>query len=101
MPIIVPPWPWERIHSLKSKPEVTHMHKKYSCILPQNIGTVPTVRWVDELETAQITGLSVHTLRAHRHLRRGIPYTKIGRSVRYSVFDVESFMKQHRVDPAR
>ena len=53
--------------------------------------------WVTESTAASITGLSVHTLRAHRLYRKGIPYSKVGRSVRYSWADVVSFMESRRV----
>ncbi len=53
--------------------------------------------WVTESTAASITGLSVHTLRAHRLYRKGIPYSKVGRSVRYSCADVVSFMESRRV----
>ena len=54
-------------------------------------------RWLQEKEVAEITGLSVHTLRAHRLKRKGIAYCKIGRSVRYSLKDVKNFMETNRI----
>ena len=54
-------------------------------------------QWVTESTAASITGLSVHTLRAHRFYRKGIPYSKVGRSVRYSWADVVSFMESRRI----
>lgn len=56
-----------------------------------------SVRWLSEKEAAVLTGLSVHTLRSHRQHRRGIPYSKIGRAVRYSLDDVVAYMTEHRV----
>ena len=56
-----------------------------------------TVRWLTERQVAELTGFSVHTLRAHRLKRRGIPYAKIGRSVRYSIQDVKAYMAQNRI----
>lgn len=68
-----------------------------------NIGGVerteaPDTQWVSEKTAAQLTGLSVHTLRGHRLRRKGLPYTKVGRSVRYSTIDIASFMQAHRID---
>ena len=56
-------------------------------------------RWLDEREVSNLTKLSLSTLRAHRFLRKGIPYFKIGRSVRYCWDDVATFMDNHRIAP--
>ncbi len=55
-------------------------------------------QWVSEKTAAQLTGLSVHTLRGHRLRRKGLPYTKVGRAVRYSTTDIVSFMQAHKID---
>ena len=49
-------------------------------------------RWLDEREVSCLTRLSLSTLRAHRFYGKGIPYSKVGRSVRYSLADVTTFM---------
>ena len=54
-------------------------------------------QWLDEKKVAAITGLSVHTLRAHRQHGIGIPYAKIGRSVRYLLEDIQTWMKARRI----
>lgn len=54
-----------------------------------------------EQEVSQMTGLSLSTLRAHRFKRTGIPYIKIGRSVRYRVCDLEAYLTEHRIVPAK
>ena len=54
-------------------------------------------KWLTEKETARLVSLSVHTLRAHRQRHVGIPYAKIGRSVRYALTDVNAFMSEHRI----
>ena len=54
---------------------------------------------LNEKQTAKLFGKSVHTLRNDRHCRRGIPYIKIGRSVRYSLGDIQEYIKSKRVDP--
>jgi hypothetical protein len=55
-------------------------------------------RYLNEHETAEITGLSVFTLRNDRHLKRGLPYSKIGSCVRYSTRDIHEFMARHRIE---
>ena len=54
--------------------------------------------YVTEKEVSRITGRGVQTLRNDRHLGRGIPYCKIGRSVRYKLDDVYDFMEQRRIE---
>jgi hypothetical protein len=49
-------------------------------------------KWIDEKEVARITGRALATLRNDRSRGRGIPYAKIGRSVRYNEEDVYAFM---------
>ena len=53
---------------------------------------------IDEKSLAKILSKSLQTLRNDRFLKRGIPYLKVGRSVRYSVDDVENYLKDSRVD---
>ena len=43
-------------------------------------------------EVANLTGLSRETLAQWRSQRRGIPYLKIGRSVRYAFADVQAYL---------
>jgi len=54
-------------------------------------------RWLTEKQVASLTGLSVHTLRRHRQRRCGIPYAKLGRSVRYSEVAVLTHMASRQV----
>lgn len=56
-----------------------------------------TIKLLTPEEVADITGLSVGTLAQWRSQRRGIPYLKIGRAVRYDVADVELYLKGCRV----
>ncbi|MBE6442107.1 MAG: helix-turn-helix domain-containing protein [Desulfovibrio desulfuricans] len=58
-------------------------------------------RWLSETEVSEITGISLSTLRKHRLSNIGIPYYKIGRSVRYKIADVLCFMETKRVAPRR
>jgi len=48
-------------------------------------------------EVANLTGLSVETLAQWRSQRRGIPYLKIGRTVRYDPADVQTYLEGCRV----
>jgi len=56
-------------------------------------------QYVKEQTVSEITGYKLPTLRNHRHLRKGIPYIKAGRSVRYDPADVEAYMQKNRIDP--
>ena len=48
-------------------------------------------------EVAHLTGLSRETLAQWRSQRRGIPYLKMGRSVRYALADVQAYLEGCRV----
>ncbi len=54
-------------------------------------------QYVTEVVTSEITGISIQKLRNDRWLRRGIPYVKVGRSVRYAVDDIVDFMNSHKI----
>jgi Helix-turn-helix domain len=54
-------------------------------------------RYIDEQEVARITGRALSTLRNDRFCRKGIPYYKVGRSVRYRLDDVVQFMESCRI----
>lgn len=50
--------------------------------------------YLDEKQAAVLTGLAVTTLRNQRHLRKGLPYLKVGaRSVRYRTVDLIAYME--------
>ncbi len=55
---------------------------------------------LSEEEVASITGLSVETLAQWRSQKRGIPYLKIGRAVRYDPVDVQKYLEGCRVSVA-
>ena len=55
------------------------------------------LKYIGEREVSKITSRALPTLRNDRHNRRGIPYIKIGRSVRYSLRDVIAFMENNKV----
>ena len=56
-----------------------------------------TIKYLNEKQLSEFTGIAVQTLRNWRQLRRGFPYSKVGRAVRYSVTDVEQFMESRKV----
>jgi predicted DNA-binding transcriptional regulator AlpA len=56
-----------------------------------------TTRYIGEKEVARITGRALPTLRNDRHRRRGIPYVKMGRSVRYNLEDVIEYMESRKI----
>ena len=54
-------------------------------------------KWINEEETAKMIGRGLQTLRNDRFLGKGLPYYKLGKSVRYLVDDVLTFMEQRRI----
>jgi hypothetical protein len=65
---------------------------------PVNQNVSVRSRWISEKDAAKIMSVSVSTLRAHRFLRKGLPYIKVGRAVRYSLEDITNFMQAHRIE---
>lgn len=55
------------------------------------------MQWINEDAVSQLTGMSLSTLRSWRFKGLGPAYSKVGRSVRYGVDDVEHFMLSHKV----
>lgn len=53
---------------------------------------------LNEKQVAEMLSCSLSKLRADRWLNRGVPYTKIGRGVRYQEADVLRFVEAHRVE---
>jgi predicted DNA-binding transcriptional regulator AlpA len=58
----------------------------------------PLPRYVGEHEAAQVLGFSVSTLQNWRSSRRGPAYLKCGRSVRYLLSDLISWIEKGRVE---
>jgi len=54
-------------------------------------------QYLKERQVALMTGRAVQTLRNDRAMRRGIPYSKIGKSVRYGLTDVITFMESRKI----
>ena len=64
----------------------------------ENIAELFKKPYLNETETAALTGRAIPTLRNERHLRRGLPYLKVGgRSIRYKLQDVIAFMEGRRI----
>ncbi|MFC1733564.1 helix-turn-helix transcriptional regulator [candidate division KSB1 bacterium] len=56
-------------------------------------------RYITEIQVSEITSLALSTLRNQRFEGRGIPYCKIGKSVRYNKDDVIQYMEQRKITP--
>lgn len=55
--------------------------------------------YLNEKQVSEMTGRALSTLRNDRHLRRGMPYLKIGKSIRYSQSDVITWMEERKITP--
>lgn len=67
----------------------------------KRLETVPhpdSRRFVDEHIVSQVTGYALQTLRTWRHQRRGFPYYKIDRSIRYDLDECFKYMDDHKID---
>jgi hypothetical protein len=55
--------------------------------------------YLNEKEVSALTGRAISTLRNERFMRKGLPYYKLpgGRSVRYKVAGVISYMESRRI----
>jgi hypothetical protein len=58
------------------------------------------LEFLTEGEVARLIRRGLSTLRNDRSLGRGVPYVKLGRSVRYAAADVQAYMDSHRIAPA-
>jgi predicted DNA-binding transcriptional regulator AlpA len=56
-------------------------------------------RLLTEKELSELSGIPISTLRSHRHLRRGLPYVKVGHLVRYDRVEVEKYLTERTVRP--
>ena len=54
-------------------------------------------KWINEKEVVVMTGRGLQSLRNDRSLGCGIPYSKIGKSIRYAVDDVVGWMEARRI----
>ena len=56
-----------------------------------------TPRYITEQEVSRITGRALATLRNDRFNKQGIPFVKMGRSIRYDIGDVVTYMEERKV----
>jgi predicted DNA-binding transcriptional regulator AlpA len=54
---------------------------------------------INEVEASEKLHLATQTLRNWRHQRKGPPYLKIGRSVRYSLEDLAEYIESKKIVP--
>lgn len=54
-------------------------------------------QYLTEKQTAKLTGRALSTLRNERSKGIGLPYYKIGRSVRYSAKDIVEWMETKKI----
>ena len=59
--------------------------------------TPQPIRYVSEKVVSEMTGTPTSTLQKDRHFRRGIPYCKIGKNVRYNLADVVAYMESRKI----
>lgn len=57
------------------------------------------IRYLPEKEVSSMTGFSLSKLQQDRFYRKGIPYIRLGRSIRYSIQDVLDYMNAHKINP--
>ena len=57
------------------------------------------LKLLTETRVSELTDIPISTLRSHRHLRRGLPYVKIGGLVRYKCTEVELYLSKHTIRP--
>ena len=78
--------------TVSSKKELTLIIKQEEIIMNGQ------EKYITEKEVTEITGRALSTLRNERFLGKGIPYIKIGKSVRYRLDDVIEFMESRRIE---
>lgn len=58
----------------------------------------PATIWLTEKQVAELTGISRSTLQKNRFYHKGIPYSKIGSSIRYALAEVQKYMVSRQVN---
>lgn len=58
------------------------------------------MRYLNEKQVSEMTGIAVQTLRNWRYFGKGFPYHKIGRCIRYNEQDVISYMAGKKITTA-
>jgi hypothetical protein len=62
---------------------------------------VKKMKYLNEKQVSEMTGLALPTLRNDRCLGRGLPYIKFRKSIRYNETDVIDFMESHKIQTNR
>lgn len=63
------------------------------------MATLDEKHMLTEREVSQLLSISLSRLRQDRMYGRGLPFHKIGRSVRYAYSDIVKFLDSTRVEP--
>jgi len=63
------------------------------------LATLDEKHMLTEREVSQLLSISLSRLRQDRMYGRGLPFHKIGRSVRYAYSDIVKFLDSTRVEP--
>lgn len=59
----------------------------------------PMAAYMNEKQAAERYNVAIQTLRNWRSVRKGPPYIKLERLVRYSVDETDQYFRSHMVDP--
>ena len=54
--------------------------------------------FVSDKQLAQLLGVSVDMIRSQRRQKKGLSFYRFGRTVRYSLKDVERFLEQNKIE---
>lgn len=79
------------------KTDTLDLAESIRVIFIQSGQTVRVKRYLPPQEAADLLGMSVETLSLWRKQAKGPAYSKLGKSVRYSVSDLDAFMEARRV----
>jgi excisionase family DNA binding protein len=66
--------------------------------VPQLPTEIETSSLITEAEVCKRLGVKKSCLRRWRHERRGLPFVRVGRLVRYRTRDIEQFIVDHMQD---
>jgi len=66
-----------------------------------SVADIDPLELLTKKQAAARTGFSEHTLDRHRKEGKGIPYVRIGRTIRYRSADVAKYLAEHRVEPEK
>ena len=65
--------------------------------MSDNIKEKQIRRYINEKKVSELTNISTSTLQQHRWQGKGLPYIKIGRTVRYLESEVLAYLDQLKV----